>query len=285
MHRGNDASNLYDEEVGENELEFSDDEKEAEWKRRIGGNKRKRQGSRVGSRDGSVARDTIAKKEAMAIEEDAVLALSYDDPYEGVDGLGTSSTRQGGPSFPHQAGTSAPKMSFNASGGRIRGRGHAKGRGVERAQRGGRTRHFGVHEGRTSGLSNTTLLRGAYPHGYPDQSMEYDPRQFASTHSAPNYAPYMALPSTGHSGVTPHWNGPAQCASINPQAYALGMGFPANGAPMAMGMGTPGPLPGAHINPHFAMMHMFEPTGAIQGQVAHADGYSHEHPPGETSPR
>lgn len=34
--KGNDASNIYDEEVGEDELDFSDDEKEAEWKRRKG---------------------------------------------------------------------------------------------------------------------------------------------------------------------------------------------------------------------------------------------------------
>lgn len=32
--KGSDASNLHDEEVGENELEFSDDEAEAEYKRR-----------------------------------------------------------------------------------------------------------------------------------------------------------------------------------------------------------------------------------------------------------
>jgi len=36
LQKGNDASNIYDEEVGEDELDFSDDEKEVEWKRRKG---------------------------------------------------------------------------------------------------------------------------------------------------------------------------------------------------------------------------------------------------------
>jgi H/ACA ribonucleoprotein complex non-core subunit NAF1 len=36
LQKGNDASNIYDEEVAEDELDFSDDEKEAEWKRRKG---------------------------------------------------------------------------------------------------------------------------------------------------------------------------------------------------------------------------------------------------------
>jgi len=36
LQKGNDASNIYDEEVGEDELDFSDDEKEAEWKKRKG---------------------------------------------------------------------------------------------------------------------------------------------------------------------------------------------------------------------------------------------------------
>jgi H/ACA ribonucleoprotein complex non-core subunit NAF1 len=36
LQKGNDASNIYDEEVGEGELDFSDDEKEAEWKRQKG---------------------------------------------------------------------------------------------------------------------------------------------------------------------------------------------------------------------------------------------------------
>jgi H/ACA ribonucleoprotein complex non-core subunit NAF1 len=36
LRKGNDASNIHDEEVGEDELDFSDDEKEADWKRRKG---------------------------------------------------------------------------------------------------------------------------------------------------------------------------------------------------------------------------------------------------------
>ena len=39
--KGSDASNLYDEEVGDDELEFSDDEQEQEYKRSKGANKRR----------------------------------------------------------------------------------------------------------------------------------------------------------------------------------------------------------------------------------------------------
>jgi len=36
LQQGDDASDIYDEGVGEDELDFSDDEKEAEWNRRKG---------------------------------------------------------------------------------------------------------------------------------------------------------------------------------------------------------------------------------------------------------
>ncbi|KAL9103851.1 MAG: hypothetical protein Q9163_001129 [Psora crenata] len=48
--KGSDASNIHDEEVGDDELEFSDDEAEAEYRRRV---KQQRQAKRVG-RDGDV---------------------------------------------------------------------------------------------------------------------------------------------------------------------------------------------------------------------------------------
>ena len=50
--KGSDASNLHDEEVGDDELEFSDDEAEAEHKRQVKLQKRARHGARDGQADG-----------------------------------------------------------------------------------------------------------------------------------------------------------------------------------------------------------------------------------------
>ncbi|CAI4215755.1 unnamed protein product, partial [Parascedosporium putredinis] len=50
--KGSDASNLHDEEVAEDEAEFSDDEKEAEYKRRLKQKRRERQGGDSRGRGG-----------------------------------------------------------------------------------------------------------------------------------------------------------------------------------------------------------------------------------------
>ncbi len=50
--KGSDASNLHDEEVGEDEMEFSDDEAEAEYKRRVKQDKRARKDARFGTNGG-----------------------------------------------------------------------------------------------------------------------------------------------------------------------------------------------------------------------------------------
>ncbi|KAL8822257.1 MAG: hypothetical protein Q9191_007003 [Dirinaria sp. TL-2023a] len=50
--KGSDASNIHDEEVGDDEMEFSDDEKEAEYKRRIKQAKRQWQEGSTGATEG-----------------------------------------------------------------------------------------------------------------------------------------------------------------------------------------------------------------------------------------
>ncbi|KAI4106214.1 MAG: hypothetical protein L6R37_002301 [Teloschistes peruensis] len=50
--KGSDASNIHDEEVGDDEIEFSDDEAEAEYKRRMKQEKLARKGGRGGREDG-----------------------------------------------------------------------------------------------------------------------------------------------------------------------------------------------------------------------------------------
>ncbi|KAL9637831.1 MAG: hypothetical protein Q9164_001950 [Protoblastenia rupestris] len=50
--KGSDASNIHDEEIGDDELEFSDDEAEAEHKRRVKQQRQARRGGREGNMDG-----------------------------------------------------------------------------------------------------------------------------------------------------------------------------------------------------------------------------------------
>ena len=96
--RGSDASNLHDEEVGDDELEFSDDEAEAEYKRR---QKLQRQAKRAGRGAsggglsyGSRPRDFKSKSQNKSVrpgdKNNAV--ISYDDA-EDADELYTPLTR------------------------------------------------------------------------------------------------------------------------------------------------------------------------------------------------
>ncbi|EKG17632.1 H/ACA ribonucleoprotein complex subunit Gar1/Naf1 [Macrophomina phaseolina MS6] len=71
--KGTDASNQFDEEVGENEIEFSDDEAEAEYKRQLKQKKRAAHEEKNGSRGGGKANQ----------QQPYTGALSYDD--DGTD--------------------------------------------------------------------------------------------------------------------------------------------------------------------------------------------------------
>ncbi|KAI0970666.1 Gar1/Naf1 RNA binding region-domain-containing protein [Xylaria arbuscula] len=140
-NKGTDASNWHDEEVAEDEIEFSDDEKEAEHKRQL---KAKKRGAR-GGRDGTAGRggrndSTTAGASATSNE------LRYDDndndedgPYRPLArpmGFGQSQPPYGGnessSSFPSHSG------SYRGNRGDVRGRGN-RGRGG-RGNRGGNAR-------------------------------------------------------------------------------------------------------------------------------------------------
>ncbi len=72
--KGSDASNLHDEEVGDDEVEFSDDEAEMAHKRRI---KEQRQGRRGGSRGGR-SRQTSTRQSTLP--QMSLPGLNYDEP-------------------------------------------------------------------------------------------------------------------------------------------------------------------------------------------------------------
>ncbi|TGJ85806.1 hypothetical protein E0Z10_g2943 [Xylaria hypoxylon] len=141
-NKGTDASNWHDEEIAEDEIEFSDDEKEAEHKRQL---KAKKRGAR-GGRDGAASRGgrndgTITGASATSD------GLKYDDDDDNDDdgpyrplarpvGFGQSQPPHGG---------NEPSTSFSGHGSTYRGnRGDFRGRGSRgrsgRGNRGGNQR-------------------------------------------------------------------------------------------------------------------------------------------------
>ncbi|KAI1153925.1 Gar1/Naf1 RNA binding region-domain-containing protein [Nemania diffusa] len=133
-NKGTDASNWHDEEVAEDEIEFSDDEKEAEHKRQL---KAKKRGTR-GGRDGIASRGG-RNDVPMAGTSTSSNGLKYDDeddedgPYRPLArpaGFGQSQP-------PH--GANEPPSSLSGHSGAYRGnRGDFRGRGRGRGGRGNR---------------------------------------------------------------------------------------------------------------------------------------------------
>ncbi len=83
--KGSDASNLHDEEVGEDEIEFSDDEAEAEYKRRVKQRRQARKDARFGTNGGSVSGErnighrTDRPREYMSMSYNDSSGIKYDD--------------------------------------------------------------------------------------------------------------------------------------------------------------------------------------------------------------
>lgn len=137
--KGSDASNFHDEEVGDDEMEFSDDEKEAEHKRQL---KLKRQG-RLGRDDGTRGGrgrgrgrgrgdhgSSNLRHSSMSSQSESIDAsngtLNYDDVLEdGYTPLRRPSTDH--PSLPQPP--SFPPMTAHRGDHRGRGRGNFRGRG------------------------------------------------------------------------------------------------------------------------------------------------------------
>ncbi|KFY77324.1 hypothetical protein V498_09376 [Pseudogymnoascus sp. VKM F-4517 (FW-2822)] len=133
-YKGSDASNLHDEEVGDEEMEFSDDEKEMEHKRRVKARKLEKRGI-VPSSAGGGARGRGGRAEHPLRKE----GISYDDEEEGpyrplARPSGFASAGRGEAPLEAERGYGAPGSS---RGDRGRGRGGDRGRGDRGRGRGG----------------------------------------------------------------------------------------------------------------------------------------------------
>ncbi|KAI3332409.1 NAF1-domain-containing protein [Xylariaceae sp. AK1471] len=137
VNRGTDASNWHDEEVADDEIEFSDDEKEAEHKRQL---KAKKRGAR-GGRDGAGSRGGRNDATTAGTSTPST-GLKYDDDDGDDDGPYRPLARPmgfGQSQAPH--GGNEPSSGFSGHGGVYRGnRGDFRGRGSRgRAGRGNRS--------------------------------------------------------------------------------------------------------------------------------------------------
>ena len=140
--KGSDASNIHDEEAGADEIEFSDDEAEAEYKKNLKQKKQAKRAERGGPGGGfsqGRQRDLYRHQGHQAISDSP--ALSYDDkgnngelytplsrPADLSDMLGAGPVST---EFP-QEGYSRASHRGHSRGGRGRGRGDWRGRGDRR---------------------------------------------------------------------------------------------------------------------------------------------------------
>lgn len=150
--KGSDASNLHDEEVGDDEMEFSDDEAEAEYRRKIKQQKLARRGGRSSMQRSSQQRTDYTPAVQGLAYDDAVLKEEDDEDGELYTPLARPSNFHeiisGGDTFRR---TEPPRGASNRGHpgrGRTRGRGGGgrrgpgKGRGSHNYSQGRHTRDY-----------------------------------------------------------------------------------------------------------------------------------------------
>ncbi|KAI0541551.1 Gar1/Naf1 RNA binding region-domain-containing protein [Xylaria digitata] len=181
-NKGTDASNWHDEEVAEDEIEFSDDEKEAEHKRQLKAKKRGARGGRDstanrGGRNDGIMTGAPATSDGLKYDDDD----DDDGPYRPLArpaGFGQGQLSHEG---------NEPSISFSGHGGTYRGnRGDFRGRG---------SRGRGGHGNRGGNQ------RGGYslpprPQGQEGQGAQVFPPQPAQQYNLP---PAPPMPVSGQS--------------------------------------------------------------------------------------
>ncbi|KAK7727508.1 hypothetical protein SLS57_002981 [Botryosphaeria dothidea] len=157
--KGTDASNQFDEEVAENEIEFSDDEAEAEYKRQLKQKKRAAYEEKNGPRGGS------KPNQQQQQQQPYTGALSYDDdgtdmytPIKRPDNLHQIMMGQGGAPVEEQPGSYRP---------------HRGGRG-KRGGRGGGGGGRGVPSQNSAGFQQNQQ-KSPQPQAQAQQSMPFAP--------------------------------------------------------------------------------------------------------------
>jgi H/ACA ribonucleoprotein complex non-core subunit NAF1 len=268
-HKGTDASNIHDEEVGDEEIEFSDDEAEAEHKRRIKQKKIERRGGKMQQNNGP-RRGGHSTHQSQA-PYDASIGLSYDDEDEGpykplsrpagfASSAGRSEAAQEGAGYGNRdqrGGTDdshSPRQSRDSQG-RGRGRGDRdRGRG-DRGRDSDRGRGRGGFQDRRND-------------NYPQQRQDDRNSGYSRPPQGPPMPPifpqntynYNQAPQEQYNPQQPHYaaaypTSPPQFQ--RPQSYMGQVPYPQQPAyppavPPPPGWPSAAPMPtGAFINPAF----------------------------------
>ena len=257
--KGSDASNINDEEVGGDEMEFSDDEAEAQYKRQKKLHKQERKGPRGGSSRG---RGDLSRGLPRAQENDSTLSLPYDD-VNMEDQLYTPLVRPSSMNNPGQLPSHE-----QANNGYSRGPGGARGFGSRGRGRGGnrgRADRNNNFSGRQQTVPSTSQSMPAYAltqlqNQYTQQQnlqpqIPYQAQVFQPPHA---YNQYSQVQFSGQHPFPPQYNQSNQWSAFPPaQQQTQQVPFQAN----PNQSGTPSLPPGAFYNPAFFTNQPGNPPG------------------------
>lgn len=213
--KGSDASNLYDEEVGENEIEFSDDEQEVAYRRDLKQRKKERWAEKQQGGDNNAEfefdedfDDAASVRSAAHQSHDT--AQAQDSEEEGAIVESTGHKRQHSNSTAAAQGpeSKSARVDGNTRHARGRGgrpeRGHGRGRGGNASQgqpRGRGSARGGMERGRGRGQSRGSGRGGAPSFGAPSSSGHYARPSIGNSlpprpsYQHPDALPYDDLPS------------------------------------------------------------------------------------------
>lgn len=246
--KGSDTSNIHDEEVAADEMEFSDDEKEAEYKRALKNKKTKNKGPGDGGRGG---RGPHPLRQEMAPEGE----LNYDDgPYKPLarpPGFGSGAA-------PGEPAALPPRPQNQRGGGR---RGDRRGRG-------GR----GRDSGRGGGRGGHDLPRDGHslpPRGYQQPALNQQP----GTPWPPSNPPVLQAQGSAPTMPAFGFHLPPSWSQQQPphQAHGAPATLPPPPPPPPPGWPSQGPahghqsVNGTFVNPAFIAALMSQ----MQGQSGH----------------
>jgi H/ACA ribonucleoprotein complex non-core subunit NAF1 len=235
--KGSDASNFHDEEVAEDEVEFSDDEQEAEYRRKLKQKRQERKGAK--NQDGGPSK---AAKGPPGPSKLSHSELNYDDnvPEDGYTPLARPKNLH---EMMQQGAPVENDGSFNRTsgfGGRGRGRGSDRGRGSRGRGRGGRDHGHQSHHDRQA--YHQQERSDTQPHSQPQQ---HQPQPYPAYSPSQQYPSYPTLPQQ-----------PQQPQQQQPYAQAAIPTAPFNfQMPYQQAYQQPNPYqqmsPTPHINPLF----------------------------------
>ncbi|KAM0325883.1 hypothetical protein ACHAQA_007186 [Verticillium albo-atrum] len=228
--KGSDASNIHDEEIAEDEMEFSDDEKEAEHKKQ---KKQAKRDGRGGGRGGGAGRGGGGGREPHPLRNEVKTdttmgGLNYDDEDDGpYKPLARPASFGQGPPI-QQGFTQEPEPGSRQAG--RGGRGDFRGRGRGRGDRGRGDRGRGRGRGGSQHRGDSRDGFAQAPQGQrPPQQQQQQQQQPSQPQGQWNAGGYQA---------------PAQ-AQVQPQAYAQQPAAAAPAHPFSFpGMPAPPPAQG-----------------------------------------